>query len=450
MALEMNRSATVVPIFLGRITDEKIPEAIKDKFSLDLRYNFQKRWLEAREAFTETIIALAKGEEIVPRAIARPREPMRDSVAGPSFSTTEVTRLYNFPRDLDGTGQCIGLVELGGGYQEADLQAYMTGLGLPLPTITSVSVDGARNSPGGAASTQVTLDLEVVAAIAPHAHIVVYFAPPTDRGFLDAILAAVGDDDNNPGVLCMGWGQPEPAWTHESIARINEALAAAAAAGITVCCAAGDNGPTDGLTDGQAHVDFPASSPHVLACGGTQITAKGSRIETEVVWNSYPSRGVTGGGFSEIFPPAAWQEGIFTPDFIKPGKPGGRGVPDVAANASPFSGYHVLVDGQQMVIGGTSAAAPVWAGLITLMNQGLGEQVGFLNPVLYRNLGPAGVLSDITQGSTRQGEQANLGYQARAGWDPCTGWGVPNGERLLSALKVLQTTRNSEHSKPTS
>jgi TIR domain/Subtilase family len=450
MALEKKRSATVVPIFLGRIPDEKVPEAIRDKYSLDLRYNFQKRWLEAREAFTDTIMALAKGEAIVPRAIVRPREAMQDSAVGPSFSATEVARLYGFPPDLDGTGQCVGLVELGGGYQEADLQAYVTGLNLPPPTVTSVSVDGARNSPGGAASVQVTMDLEVVAAIAPRADIVVYFAPPTERGFVDAILTAAADDTHNPGVLCMGWGQPEPAWTQDSVARINEALAAAAARGITVCCAAGDKGPTDGVADGEAHVDFPASSPHVLACGGTQLTAKGSRIETEIVWNNYPDGGVTGGGFSENFPAPEWQEGIFTPDFIKPGKPGGRGLPDVAANASPSTGYHVLVDGKATVVGGTSAAAPLWAGLITLMNQGLGERVGFLNPVLYQNLGPAGVLSDITQGSTRQGEQANLGYQARAGWDPCTGWGVPNGERLLGALKVLQTTTRSERRKPAS
>lgn len=448
MMLEMSGDTKVVPVFLGRIADEKIPGDLRGKFSLDLRYNFQKRWLEERGTFTKTIITFAKGEDLVPRAIARPREPARDNAVGPSFNVTDVTRLYDFPPDLDGTGQCVGVVELGGGYQETDLESYMTGLGLPLPKITSVSVDGARNSPGDwGASTQVTLDLEVISAVAPRADIVVYFAPPTDTGFLHAILAAVEDDTHNPGVLCIGWGQAEPAWTRESLTKINEALAAAAARGITVCCAAGDNGPADGVADGKAHVDFPASSPHVLACGGTQITASEKGIETEVVWNDGTDGGVTGGGFSEIFPVPAWQEDVLTHDFIEPGKPGGRGLPDVAANASPRSGYHVLANGQRIVVGGTTAAAPLWAGLITLMNQCLGQHVGFFNQVLYWNLGPAGILGDITEGSTRQDEQANPGHQARVGWDPCTGWGVPNGERLLTALKVLQTTRHGGHGK---
>jgi TIR domain/Subtilase family len=440
MMLEMSGDTKVVPVFLGRIADEKIPGDLRGKFSLDLRYNFQKRWLEERDTFTKTIITFAKGEDFVPRAIARPPEPAPDSAVGPSFEVTEVARLYGFPPDLDGTGQCVGVVELGGGYQETDLEAYLTGLGLPLPEITSVSVDGARNSPGDlGASAQVTLDLEVIAAVAPRADIVVYFAPPTDTGYLHAILAAVQDQTHNPGVLCIGWGQPESAWTRESLTEINEALAAAAAHGITVCCAAGDGGPTDGVTDGKAHVDFPASSPHVLACGGTRITASEKGIETEVVWNDGADGGVTGGGFSEIFPVPAWQEDVLAPDLIEPGKPGGRGLPDVAANSSPRSGYHVLANGQGIVVGGTAAAAPLWAGLITLMNQGLGQRVGFLNQVLYRNLGPAAVLGDITEGSTQVAEQAHLGHQARAGWDPCTGWGVPNGERLMTALRVLQT-----------
>jgi hypothetical protein len=449
MMLEMSGDTKVVPVFLGRIADEKIPGDLRGKFSLDLRYNFQKRWLEEKGTFTKTIITFAKGEDFVPRAIARPREPTRDSTVGPSFNVTDVTRLYEFPPDLDGTGQCVGVVELGGGYQETDLESYLTGLGLPLPKITSVSVDGARNSPEdyGGASTQVTLDLEVISAVAPRADIVVYFAPNTDTGFLHAILAAVEDDTRNPGVLCIGWGAAEPSWTRESLTKINEALAAAAARGITVCCAAGDNGPSDGVKDGKAHVDFPASSPHVLACGGTQMTASKKGIETEVVWNDGTAGGVTGGGFSEIFPVPAWQEDVLTHDFIEPGKPGGRGLPDVAANASPRSGYHVLANGQRIVVGGTTAAAPLWAGLITLMNQRLGQHVGFLNQVLYWNLGPAGILGDITEGSTRQDEQANPGHLARVGWDPCTGWGVPNGERLLTALKVLQTIRHSGHGK---
>jgi hypothetical protein len=362
----------------------------------------------------------------------RPSEPRRSSAGAASFSATDLARLYDFPPDLDGKGQCIGIIELSGGYRETDLEAYMAKLGLQIPEITSVSVDGALNSPGDSSvDAQATLDLEVIAAIAPRADIVIYFAPNTVQGFVNAILAATIDDIHNPSVLCIAWGQPESGWEAQAIASMNEALAKAAARSITVCCAAGDNGPTDGITDGKAHVDFPASSPY----GGTRIAASESRVETEDVWNDGPS-GVTGGGFSDVFPVPAWQEGIFMTNSIMSGKPPGRGLPDVAANASPLSGYQVLLDGKWIVLGGTSCVAPLWAGLIARINQGLGERVGFFNPTLYRNLGPAGILRAITDGSTNKGNKPGLGFQAGAGWDPCTGWGVPSGQRLLFALKV--------------
>ena len=251
------------------------------------------------------------------------------------------------------------------------------------------------------------------------------------------------DDIHNPSVLCIAWGQPESGWEAQAIASMDEALAKAAARSITICCAAGDNGPTAGVTDGKAHVDFPASSPYVLACGGTRIAASESRVETEDVWNDGPAGG-TGGGFSDVFPVPAWQESIFMTNSIMSGKPPGRGLPDIAANASPLSGYQVLLDGKWMVLGGTSCVAPLWAGLIARINQGLGQRVGFFNPALYRNLGPAGTLRAITDGSTKKGNKPGLGFQAGAGWDPCTGWGVPSGQRLLFALKVLQTTQQTE------
>ena len=365
-----------------------------------------------------------------------------------AFSVPDLTRLYNFPPDLDGRGQCVGIIELGGGYRETDLNAYMEKLGFRVPRITVVSVDGARNLPGDpfGADAQVTLDLEVIAAIAPRANIVIYFAPNTDKGYIHAVTAAAEDDIHNPSVLSISWGQAEASWTSQTITRMDKALAAAAARGITVCCAAGDNGPTDGMNDGRAHVDFPASSPHVLACGGTRITVSENRIKTEDVWNDRPGGGATGGGFSEIFPVPVWQEDTFKSDSIRSGRPHGRGLPDVAANASPNSGYQIFLNGQWNVLGGTSLVAPLWAGLIARINQGLGQRVGFLNAVLYRNLGPAGVLRDITNGSTEEGKLAKLGFKADVGWDPCTGWGVPNGQGLLTALKVLQTTWQTEQS----
>jgi kumamolisin len=295
----------------------------------------------------------------------------------------------------------------------------------------------------------VVLNIETVAAAAPGAHIVVYFAPNTDRGFTDAINAAAADDANNPSVLCIAWGTPESSWTDATVTAIDRALAKAAARGITVCCAAGDNGPTDGVLGREPHVDFPASSPYALACGGTRISVSGGRIAREVAWNDLAAHmGATGGGFSRRFGAPPWQEGGPAATSSTPEAAPGRGLPDVAANASVHSGYRIILNGQSIVIGGTSAVVGLWAGLIARINQGLGERVGYLNPVLYRNLGPAGVLRDITEGSTTLDDGSGLGCDARPGWDPCTGWGSPNGERLLAALRLLQTTRPPRDERP--
>jgi Subtilase family len=419
-------------------------------FSVDL----QRLWLDKHRRLDWVKEELAEAANEWSRAakartdsmvVAQPPEPGRES-GNTSYTAAEVAQLYHFPPDLDGTGQRIGLVELGGGYRMADIRAYMKQLGLRVPNVVSVSVDGAANSPGdiNGADAQVTLDIEVAAAAAPGADIVVYFAPNTDRGFADAIATAAADNTHNPSALCIGWGNQERNWTPEAITELNDALEAAAAKDITVCCAAGNQGATDGKQDGRYHVSFPASSPYVLACGGTRISVNAGRIEAEILWNDGPSGGVTGGGFSELFPFPAWQKVISTSSYGGPEGPRGRGIPDISANASPSSGYRVLLDSQWTVIGGTNAVAPLWCGLIARLNQGLGQRIGLLNPVLYRSLGPAGVLRDIAEGSTSVPDLNQPGYTARTGWDPCTGWGTPNGQQLLSALKVLQTTRQAE------
>jgi kumamolisin len=205
----------------------------------------------------------------------------------------------------------------------------------------------------------------------------------------------------------------------------DQALQTAAALGVTVCCASGDNGSGDGVGDGEAHVDFPASSPFALGCGGTKLTASGNTISSEVVWNE-SSDSATGGGVSDFFPVPDYQNAISIPSANQGGHKG-RGVPDVGGDADPATGYQVRVDGQEFVIGGTSAVAPLWAGLIALMNQKLGHPVGFLNPLLYGSLSGNGSFQDITKGS-------NGAYTSKSGWDACTGWGSPNGKDLLSAL----------------
>jgi hypothetical protein len=383
----------------------------------------------------------ARTESDIRARVAALQQP-KGRAGNASFSVLQVAHLYDFPAGFDGSGQCVGIIELGGGLREADISTYMASLGLPVPKITTVPVDGAPTAPGGYADTVVALNVEVIAAAAPGADIAVYYAPNTDQGFVNAIRAAASDTVNNPSVLCIGWGLAESSWAAWAINAMNDALKEAAVRGITVCCAAGDGGPTDGATDGRAHVDFPAASPYVLACGGTWISASANRIETETVWNdSALQMGATGGGFSDRFPAPDWQPAVFVEASGGVELTRGRGVPDVAINGSPRSGYQIYVDGQAQVVGGTPGSASLWAALIARLNQGLGDRVGWLNPALYRSLGPAGIMRNVTEGSTKPESGAELGYDARPGWDPCTGWGSPDGQRLLEALKMLRTTQ---------
>jgi kumamolisin len=346
------------------------------------------------------------------------------------YTPPQLASLYNFPTGANGNGQCIGIIELGGGYNAGDLSAYFTALGIdPVPNVVAVSVDGGTNTPDpnnpDSADGEVDLDIEVAGAVAPGAGIVVYFAPNTDRGFLDAITTAIHDSTNNPSVISISWGSAESQWTAQAMQTFDQAFQEASTLGVTVCCAAGDDGSSDGVQDGHDHVDFPASSPFALACGGTQLTSQGTAIVNEVVWND-PGDGATGGGISEQFDLPTWQQNASVPSSKNPGHFVGRGVPDVAGDASPITGYSVLVDGNWGVIGGTSAVAPLWAGLIALINSQRSSPVGYLNPLLY---GPfAGrVCRDITDGS-------NGDYSAGTGWDACTGWGSPNGVNLTTNL----------------
>ena len=350
-----------------------------------------------------------------------------------TYTPLQIAAAYKFPAG-DGTGQTIGIIELGGGYTQADLQNYFQGLKLAVPTVISVSVDGAQNQPDGdpnGPDTEVALDIEVAGAVAPGATIVVYFAPNSDAGFLDAINQAATDNVHKPSVISISWGGPESSWTAQSLQSYNSALQAAAAVGVTVCVACGDTGSSDGVSDGKYHVDFPASSPYSLACGGTSLQISGSTIASEVVWNDGASGGATGGGVSDTFPLPSYQSKAKVPPSANKGKFKGRGVPDIAGDADPATGYDVQSDGTNFTVGGTSAVAPLWAGLIALCNQGVGKPVGYLNPNLYQTVATAkGTFRDITSGN-------NGHFKAGAGWDPCTGWGSPVGTAIQAALAPL-------------
>jgi kumamolisin len=367
-------------------------------------------------------------ETIAPEAgAAAPAAP----AAGP-LTALQVASFYAFPGNTDGTGQTIAIIELGGGYTEADLNTYFSGLGLATPSVTAVGVDGGSNSPGQSADGEVELDIEVAGAVAPSAAQFVYFAPNTDAGFIDAISQAVHATPT-PAVVSISWGQSEDQWSAQSRTSMDAAFADAAALGVTVTVAAGDNGSSDdpSSTSG-VHCDFPASSPHALACGGTKLTGDTSTyaITSEVVWNELASQeGAGGGGVSDVYPLPSWQANVGVPT-IAGGSTTGRGVPDVAGNADPVTGYQVVVDGQQQVIGGTSAVAPLWAGLLARLTQATGKKLGLLQPLIYANV-KAGTaaqgFNDIVSGN-------NGAYQAGPGWDACTGLGSPNGTDLLTLL----------------
>ena len=367
--------------------------------------------------------------------------------AGSTLSVPEVAKLYNFPSDLDGTGQCIAIIELNGidqhgnitgtGYTVTDLEAYFRKLGRPMPDISAIGVDGGANTPGRdqTGDSEATVDIDVAGAMAPKAKIAVYFAPDTDAGFIDVINAALQDTVRKPSVISISWGGPEEDSTPQFLKGLNEVLKDAAAIGVTVCCETGDYGSSDEPTqsrDGRPHVEFPASSPFVLACGGTKLTSSDERVSNEVVWNDGDSGGAGGGGVSNNFPRPKYQAAMKIP--LSPQGNRGRGLPDVAANAA---GYRMIVGGKEIPVSGTSAVAPLWAGMIALINQSLiekgGNSVGFLNTLIY-GLAGSGAFKDIVEGNNDIDGTLKK-YSATAGWDACTGIGSPDGMKLLQALE---------------
>lgn len=356
------------------------------------------------------------------------RTHFRPAVApATSFSPAQIATLYDFPTASTGKGQCIALIELGGGFVESDLQTYFSGLGLQTPKVVAVSVDGAQNAPTGqidGPDGEVMLDIEVSGAIARDATIAVYFAPNTDAGFLDAITTAIHDTTNKPTIVSISWGGPESTWTQQAMTSFDSAFQDAGTLGITVCVASGDNGSSDGVSDGGNHVDFPASSPHALGCGGTSVQSSGTTITSESVWNDGTSGGATGGGISSVFALPSWQQSLSATENGSATPLKNRGVPDVAGNADPQTGYNVRVDGQDSVFGGTSAVAPLWSGLLALINASRSTPVGFINAQLY---GEQPDFNDITSGN-------NGTFSATKGWDACTGLGSPNGSKLASVI----------------
>ena len=368
------------------------------------------------------------------RPQARPHSRIKPRAASAGHRPQDIAQLYGFPSGT-GAGQTVSLIELGGNFGPADLATYFADVGVTTPPVVS-AVNVTKNpEPYGSdpgADGEVMLDVEVVGAIAPGAHIQVYFADNTDAGFYDAASRAV--HDGSTSVVSISWGGPEESFTDQSRSLWDQLGEAAALLDVTVLAASGDDGASDERQngDGKKHVDFPASAPHVIACGGTRLDAAGGTIGAEIVWNeSALSEGASGGGESTVFAVPSYQTGCqaVTGQALTM-----RGVPDVAGNADPETGYLTRADGANGLTGGTSAVAPLWAAFSAILNQNLGKPIGFFPPFAYTAKSLRPLFRDITSGNNSY--NGVTGYDAHAGWDACTGLGSPDGAQWLDALKT--------------
>ena len=365
-----------------------------------------------------------------------------------------VAKAYEFPSHCTGRGQTIGIISLGGGFHDSDLVAYFQHLGLPKPKITVVEIDGQKNNPAdpeairafcvqnGVAglhrargkvhpfphlrrnsaknvegTLETTMDVELIGTWANQAHIVVYFTHNNSRGKYEAFNAALHDEVHKPSVISCSWGAPEKMISRVLVEEMDRQFQAAALMGITICCSSGDQG--NGSEDaGEPQANFPACSPHVLACGGTMLRHSVGPHGTETVWREEIAGHIAESGYGEssIFHAANWQS-----DAGIAGQKGGRVVPDVAGKADVETGYDLIVGGIHVPGCGTSAAAPLWASLAALLNEKLRIPVGHITPLLYDQ-------------RCRDGVQP-IGSSGKM-WAPKVGLGTPRGSVLLQALQA--------------
>jgi kumamolisin len=441
------------------VTLEGTPDAVASAFGISFRTHRHAlgdfRRPDGVVAVPEPLTGLVDvvlGLDSIPVAQPRFRHHTPAPDAPPAYLPGEVAERYAFPPHLDGTGQCIGLIVLGGALHTKNLTTYFREvLKRKPPEIVVVPVNGARPVWGAnpVADTEAMLDVQIAGALAPGARIVVYTAPDSSsRSFYDATSTALYDEEHAPSVLSTSWGGmevrdwPHPpflvTWTPEAIAAFHGLLQEAVYLGVTFCAASGDSGSSIPMRltpfGSLPMVDFPASSPCALACGGTRLSGK-----REVVWNDLAevrmmgdepmNGGATGGGVSRFFPLPAYQQAARIGEAAYGQLR--RGIPDVAGHAANDPGYRVMVNGALGAVGGTSAVAPLWAALIARINQGLGVPAGFLHPLLYRfQLEEVrSVFHPITEG-------CNGAYYASPSlpWNACTGLGRPDGTALLAAL----------------
>ena len=365
------------------------------------------------------------------------RNVVGDPPGTTSLSTAQIAQLYNFPTN-SAAGQTIAILSEAG-YQAPDISASFGG---SPPTVTSITVDASND---GSADGETTQDICIAAAAAPGAAVAVYFTTYSQQGWVDLVQRVIHPQAGDPtcSVLSSSFyvtnGDDSATLAAEGISQswltaASQAFQDAAIQGVTICIASGDTGTQSKRSDGIAHVQYPASDPWVLSVGGTTIGNVNGTSFDEYVWND--DTGASGGGVSYAFDVPSYQVWAGVPTSINSDHHVGRGVPDVAGNASPNAAYSgIVIGGQQSGGNGTSASAPLWAGLIAVINAALGEPVGFLNPELYAFGSP--VCRDITSppGPGDNGFSGVAGYPVQAGWDAATGWGSPNGQALLQCLR---------------
>lgn len=348
------------------------------------------------------------------------------------YLSTEIADAYKFPKQGMGENTSVSIIQLGGGMDMLNEAAYYKQHGLPMPEIKLVSVSGASTSPSGIPryDGEVALDSQIIGGIAPKAQQKIIFAPNTDAGFIDAVtrgtFEAAGERPTT--AISISWGQAEEAWTPQAMQGLSTAFKKAAMKGISIFAAAGDDGAVDNAPSGKFNTDYPASDPNVTAAGGTRLLIERGQISSEMAWNS--SGGATGGGISQKFPRPDFQKDLNIPK--NPQNPNflGRGVPDIAGNADPSTGWKIKVGGVDQLSGGTSAVAPMFAGLSLRISSIIGQNTGPWNPFLYRQgMGGGAIYNDIIMGH-------NNGYSTAFGWDPVTGWGSVNGTAMLDAIRI--------------
>jgi kumamolisin len=378
-----------------------------------------------------------------------------------------VAKMYQFPQGCTGRGQTIGIIVLGGGFHEADLDAYFRHLGIAKPKITVVEVEGQGNNPADPEAigdclakngfagrhhakgkshpdhhvrqnseknvewtVETTMDVELIGTWANDAHIIVYFTHNNSRGKYEAFNAALHDTVYKPTVISCSWGAPEKLISRVLVEEMDLMFQAAALMGITIVCSSGDDGDGSRGT-GEPQAYFPACSPHVLACGGTVLRHKAGRKPTQTVWREVIAGHTEESGYGEssVFHAPTWQS-----EAAYAGKRGGRVVPDVAGKADVKTGYDMIIGGLHVPGSGTSAAAPLWASLTALLNEKLKTTVGHLTPLLYQ-------------------EQCRKGVEpvGRSGiaWAPKVGLGTPRGSALLEALRPKPVKRNKAAARST-